>query len=131
MQNAAAKGKSTEELNDIKLHKCECLQCSTSSQMFKSYCQMCYILPLSLNPKTETSPILQDAAAKGKSTEELNDIKLHKCECPPCFTEFMNNGQMECVPKCDLNHCDEPTGICNIAVPTSGTPFSHSEDTSF
>ncbi len=25
----------------------------------------------------------------------------------------MNNGKMECVPKCDLGSCDSATGVCN------------------
>lgn len=54
--------------------------------------------------------MLQDAAARGKP---LEDIPLHTCTCPPCFTEYMNNGKMECVPKCDLGSCDAATGVCN------------------
>ena len=52
---------------------------------------------------------VQDAAARGKPLEE---IPLHTCTCPPCFTEYMRDGKMECVPKCDLAACDEATGIC-------------------
>ncbi len=61
--------------------------------------------------------MLQDAAARGKP---LEDIPLHTCTCPPCFTEYMNNGKMECVPKCDLGSCDAATGVCNGGFGGSG-----------
>lgn len=67
---------------------------------------------------------LQDAAARGKP---LEDIPLHSCTCPPCFTEYMNNGKMECVPKCDLATCDAATGICSGGFGGSGGELSPSK----
>ncbi|EIE18502.1 hypothetical protein COCSUDRAFT_49231 [Coccomyxa subellipsoidea C-169] len=61
--------------------------------------------------------LYKDAAARGKP---LEDIPLHSCTCPPCFTEYMNNGKMECVPKCDLATCDAATGICSGGFGGSG-----------
>lgn len=53
---------------------------------------------------------VQDAAKTGKP---LDAIKLHSCQCPPCFTEYMNkDGSIDCKPKCDLDTCDERSGIC-------------------
>ncbi|KAK9804195.1 hypothetical protein WJX72_000406 [[Myrmecia] bisecta] len=55
----------------------------------------------------------KDAASRGKP---LDSVDLHKCHCPPCFTEFQAaDGKKECVPKCDLDYCDEPTGVCHEA----------------
>ena len=54
----------------------------------------------------------KDAAAHGRLTP---DFPLHECVCPPCFTEFKQNGRMDCVPKCDLDACDAATGICSSA----------------
>ena len=51
----------------------------------------------------------KDAAAHGRLTP---DFKLSECRCPPCFTEFKQNGRTECVPKCDLDSCEEKTGVC-------------------
>ena len=64
----------------------------------------------------------QDAAKTGKP---LDAIKLHECQCPPCFTEFMNSdGSIDCKPKCDLDTCDERTGICQGGLGGSGgEPF--------
>ena len=54
--------------------------------------------------------LLQDAAKTGRP---LDAIKLHSCQCPPCFTEFQNkDGSIYCKPKCDLDSCDEKSGIC-------------------
>ena len=47
-----------------------------------------------------------------KGAAGVEGMPLHTCVCPPCFTEYMRNGAMECVPKCDLASCDEATGIC-------------------
>lgn len=66
----------------------------------------------------------QDAAKTGKP---LDAVKLHECQCPPCFTEFMNSdGSIDCKPKCDLDTCDERTGICQGGFGGSGgeAPFS-------
>lgn len=63
----------------------------------------------------------KEASAEGKSMETLNAMKLHTCECPPCFSAFENNGRVECVPKCNLDQCEEATGICNAAIPGTGT----------
>ena len=53
---------------------------------------------------------LQDAAKTGKP---LDAIKLHECQCPPCFTEYRSaDGTIDCKPKCDLDTCDERSGIC-------------------
>lgn len=54
---------------------------------------------------------LQDAAKYGKP---LDAIKLAECQCPPCFTEYRNpgDGKITCKPKCDLDSCDERSGIC-------------------
>jgi hypothetical protein len=39
----------------------------------------------------------------------------------------MNDGKMECVPKCDLASCDEATGICTgILGGGGGVRSSHS-----
>ena len=32
----------------------------------------------------------------------------------------MNNGKMECVPKCDLGTCDQASGICSGGFGGSG-----------
>ena len=58
----------------------------------------------------------QDQAAKGFSTLP----ELHNCQCPLCFTEYVSNGVMTCQPKCDLNTCDEATGICAGTAGDSG-----------
>ncbi len=64
------------------------------------------------------SNVPQDAAKTGKP---LDAIKLHECQCPPCFTEFMNSdGSIDCKPKCDLDTCDERTGICQGGFGGSG-----------
>ena len=55
-------------------------------------------------------PEFKDAAAHGRLTP---DFKLSECRCPPCFTEFEQNGRTECVPKCDLDSCEERTGVCS------------------
>ena len=57
-------------------------------------------------------PEFRDAAAHGRLTP---DFPLHECACPPCFTEFKQNGRTECVPKCDLDACDAATGVCSSA----------------
>ena len=46
----------------------------------------------------------KDAAAHGRLTP---DFKLSECRCPPCFTEFKQNGRTECV-----DSCEEKTGVC-------------------
>ncbi|CAK0785896.1 hypothetical protein CVIRNUC_009109 [Coccomyxa viridis] len=54
--------------------------------------------------------LYKDAAKTGRP---LDAIKLHSCQCPPCFTEFQNkDGSIYCKPKCDLDSCDEKSGIC-------------------
>lgn len=62
----------------------------------------------------------QDAAARGKP---LEDIPLHSCTCPPCFTEYMNNGKMECVPKCSLDTCEQASGVCQGGFGGAGGGF--------
>lgn len=57
--------------------------------------------------------VLQKHAAQGR---EPDSTPLHICQCPPCFTAFeKSNGQIDCVPKCDLATCDEDTGVCTEA----------------
>ena len=39
--------------------------------------------------------------------------QTYSCQCPLCFTEFQNkDGSIYCKPKCDLDSCDEKSGIC-------------------
>lgn len=47
-----------------------------------------------------------------KGAAGVEGMALHTCTCPPCFTEYLKDGKMECVPKCDLATCDAATGIC-------------------
>ncbi len=47
-------------------------------------------------------------------------MAAHTCACGACFTQYEENGKMECVPKCDLNFCDQDTGVCNVPAPKSG-----------
>ena len=61
---------------------------------------------------------MQSEAREGKTN--LSDVPLHQCICPPCFTESMKDGKLECTPKCDLSQCDEPTGVCRGAAGSSG-----------
>ena len=61
--------------------------------------------------------MLQDKASKGES---VSDIANHTCACGACFTQYEENGRMECVPKCDLNYCDLDTGVCNVPPPKTG-----------
>ena len=57
--------------------------------------------------------LLQSHAAQGRDPEST---PLHVCQCPSCFTAFAkSNGEIECVPKCDLADCDEDTGVCSEA----------------
>ena len=53
---------------------------------------------------------VQANAANGR---DPNATALHVCQCPPCFTAFAKGNSIECTPKCDLNHCDEDTGVCS------------------
>ena len=62
--------------------------------------------------------LVQSEAREGKTN--LSDVPLHQCICPPCFTESMKDGKLECTPKCDLSQCDEPTGVCRGAAGSSG-----------
>lgn len=61
---------------------------------------------------------VQSEAREGKTN--LSEVPLHQCICPPCFTESMKDGKLECTPKCDLSQCDEPTGVCRGAAGSSG-----------
>jgi hypothetical protein len=55
----------------------------------------------------------RDAAAHGRLTD---GFPLSECRCPPCFRSVKGSGgKVECVPKCDLDYCDEPTGVCSAA----------------
>ena len=64
----------------------------------------------------------QDAAKTGKP---LDAIKLHECQCPPCFTEYRSaDGTIDCKPKCDLDTCDERSGICQGGFSGSGGAYS-------
>ena len=57
----------------------------------------------------------RDAAAHGRLTD---GFPLSECRCPPCFRPVKagaGGGKLECVPKCDLDYCDEPTGVCSAA----------------
>ena len=58
--------------------------------------------------------MLQDKASKGES---VTGMAAHTCACDACFTQYEENGKMECVPKCDLNFCDQDTGVCNVPAP--------------
>ena len=60
---------------------------------------------------------LQDKASKGES---VSGMANHTCACGACFTQYEENGKMECVPKCNLAYCDQDTGICNEPPPKSG-----------
>ena len=62
----------------------------------------------------------QEAAAQGWKDADLPP--LHSCHCPPCFVERKKNGATVCEPKCDLDQCDQPTGICSAAAITRGAP---------
>ena len=54
----------------------------------------------------------RDAAAHGRLTD---GFPLSECRCPPCFRPVKSGAKLECVPKCDLDYCDEPTGVCSAA----------------
>ena len=62
--------------------------------------------------------LVQSEAREGKTN--LSEVPLHQCICPPCFTESMKDGKLDCTPKCDLSQCDEPTGVCRGAAGASG-----------
>ncbi|KAK9843909.1 hypothetical protein WJX84_009562 [Apatococcus fuscideae] len=62
---------------------------------------------------------IQDKASKGES---VSGMANHTCACGACFTQYEENGKMECVPKCNLAYCDQDTGICNEPPPKSGAP---------
>lgn len=54
--------------------------------------------------------LIQANAANGR---DPNATTLRVCQCPPCFTAFAKGNGIECTPKCDLNYCDEDTGVCS------------------
>ena len=56
-------------------------------------------------------PPAQDALAHNKP---VDGVPLHTCACPPCFTAVESGGTVRCEPKCSLEYCDEPTGICHL-----------------
>lgn len=53
----------------------------------------------------------RDLLSHGKSTE---DVPLHNCSCPPCFTGQTRTGKLICEPFCELNQCDLDSGICHV-----------------
>ena len=55
--------------------------------------------------------MLQAHTAQGRDPQST---PLHVCQCPACFSAFAkSNGEIECVPKCDLAKCDDETGVCS------------------
>ncbi len=60
---------------------------------------------------------VQYAAAHG---QDVSQMPLHTCECPPCFEQKGSGSSMTCSPKCSLDSCDLATGVCAPGSGVSG-----------
>lgn len=54
--------------------------------------------------------IYKDALAHG---QPVDNIPLHNCTCPPCFSAVEKRGKITCQPRCNLDYCDLDIGVCH------------------
>ena len=59
----------------------------------------------------------QYAAAHG---QDVSQMPLHTCQCPPCFEQKGSGNSATCAPKCSLDSCDLVTGVCAPGSGASG-----------
>lgn len=62
-------------------------------------------------------PIYRDALAHGLP---VDNIPLHNCSCPPCFSAVERRGKITCEARCSLDYCDLDVGVCH-AEPGKGS----------
>jgi hypothetical protein len=61
--------------------------------------------------------VYKNALAHG---QPIDNIPLHNCTCPPCFSAVEKHGKITCQARCNLDYCDLDIGVCH-AEPGSGS----------